>query len=791
MNQTAQQLKAHGLGAFPCLQNKMPAVPKGTSWKDWAHAELNALPWPSDIVGVPIPSGVVVLDLDTYKGITREYVEAGAGFAIPWDAAHIQTTQSGGQHYAFRAPNWPVKNISNAKHNETGVQFEGLDVRSAGKGYIATGEPYYTPTHLGGALAMAFPQMLPPLPEGLRPWLEAVAHESSERVEVTDEDAKTIREALRHIDPGETREEWVKVGLSLKSGFGDDPQGLSLFDEWSSGALWRDGDEPANYVPEHIETQWDSFKAEGGRTIATVYHKAIEGGWQPPAGINAFDVFGEGATDSTTFAAIVDSLQQHGGDPKQTQTLIDTIIALPCSDMQRAMLAATLSRELKDADLLTKEVRAQIARITGNTAAGAASKVPVTPKGQRLAVNQPMHPDLWAPFHTTGKDMKPRGTIDNFEIMMSAYGVQIGFDEISKELSIVVPGVNYGGALKDEAALSEIESIGNLNHYPKSDIKGMIAYMAHRYAHNPVKAWVESAPWDGLDHVGLLFSHITLTPDEDRPMCEHLFRKWMRAAVSAGVGDQEGCEPVLVFVDEQGGVGKTRFFRTLCPEPFRADSVLLDVKDKDSVKQAISYWLVELGELDGTFSRSESNALKAFLSRTKDDIRLPYGRTNMKYPRMTAYVGSVNEAEFLVDTTSNRRFIPMKVAALNHQHRVNTQQAWAQALAEARSGAVTYVEAHEVAERNASFQATSAIDDVLSSRLNEATGERNVHMTVTDLLKRCGMHNPTKRDLNDAGKWLRSNGYEKRIRSGVRGFMLPDMSIGAQAFGGPQLEVVK
>lgn len=102
MNQTAQQLKAHGLGVFPCLQNKMPAVPKGTSWKDWAHAELNALPWPSDIVGVPIPSGVVVLDLDTYKGITREYVEAGAGFAIPWDAAHIQTTQSGGQHYAFR-----------------------------------------------------------------------------------------------------------------------------------------------------------------------------------------------------------------------------------------------------------------------------------------------------------------------------------------------------------------------------------------------------------------------------------------------------------------------------------------------------------------------------------------------------------------------------------------------------------------------------------------------------------------------------------------------------------------
>ena len=787
MNQTALTLKASGLDVFPCLLDKSPAIPKGTSWKDRAMLHPNDQPWPSAIVGVPIPSGVVVLDLDTYKGITREYVEHGVGAPIPWEQAHIQNTQSGGQHYAFRAPTWPVANATDAKHNQTGEPFKGLDVRAAGLGYIATGDPYYQPTHLGGALAMAFPQMLPPLPEAFRPWLEAVKHESAERVQVTDEDAKQVREALRHIDPSKSRDDWRNVGFALKSGFGDDPQGLTLFDEWSSGALWQRGDKPHNYVPEHIEPQWQSFKAEGGRNIGTIYHKAIEGGWRPPAGIDAATVFGEGATDAGTFAAIVDTLQEHGGDPKQTQTLIDTITAMPCSAMQKAMLAATLTRELKDADLLTKEVRQQIERITGTVAP---SKVPHKPRGSVLTSGEPLHPENWAPFHTIGKDMRPRGTKENFDIMMRSYGVNIAFNEITKELTIDAPSKMFRGAMKEEAALSEIETIAELNDFPHARVKGMLCAMAHDNQHNPVKDWVDFAPWDGLDHVKLLFDQVTLAPDEDYPLCLEFFRRWMRGAIGCGTGQTLGSETVLVFVDEEGGVGKTRFFRTLCPEHLRKDSILLDVKDKDSIKQAVSAWLVELGELDGTFTRSESNALKAFLSRKEDEIRLPYGRASMKYPRMTAFIGSVNEAEFLADTTSNRRYAPMKVVRLNHMHNVNTQQAWAQSLAELNAGHKSYVESHEVAARNEQFRSTSAVDDMLSERLGDAHGERDVHMTVTSLLKRCGLHNPTKRDLNDAAKWLRNAGFERIARNGCRGYMLPDMSIGAAAFV-PQLGVVK
>ncbi len=787
MNQTAITLKAAGLDVFPCLEDKAPAVGKGQDWRDVARLDPNSLTWPSAIVGVPIPEGVVVLDLDTYKGVTTQQIEAATGGPIPWQAAHIQTTKSGGAHYAFRAPAWPCKNAPNLKHNETGIKLEGLDARAAGKGYIATGEPYYRPTHLGGPVIMAYPDALPPLPEHLRPWVEHVENTSADRVEVSSEDAQAIREALAHINPGCGRDEWVSVGLALKSGFGDDPEGLTLFDEWSSGSLWQDGEPPANYVPEHIDHQWGSFKAEGGRTIATLYYRAMEGGWKPPARLDLASIFGQNAADSDTFAATVDSIQQHGGDPKHTQGLIDMIKHLTCSDMQRAMLNATLMRELKDATLLTKDVRKQIEGAGGVTLN---SKKPADVKGQILPVHMPVHPDNWTAYHTSGKDQKPKGTSENFDVMLAKYGVGISFDEIGKELSITVPGVTFGGALRDEAALSQIESIAELNDFPASRVKSGIMYAAHKYSTNPVRDWVNSVPWDGRDWVQVLFNQITLTPDEDYDVCLDFFRRWMRSAVSCGVGDVQGSELVVVFVDEQGGAGKTRFFRSLCPENMRADSVLLDVKDKDSVKQAISSWLVELGELDGTFSRSDASALKGFLSRTEDDIRLPYGRTSMKYPRMTAYLGSVNEAEFLVDTSGNRRFIPIKVVSLNHAHQVDVQQCWAQSLAEARMGMLKHVEVNEVAVRNRNFKATSAVDDMLSERLNDLTGPRDSHITVTALLKRCGMFNPSKRDLNDAAKWMRIHGYELRVRNGVRGYMVPDLNISAQAFATP-LEAVK
>ncbi len=353
-NNLALQLYAAGLGVFPCRTDKAPAVPKDTDWREWATQPPASQHWSTGIVGVPIPPGVVVLDLDTYKGATREQVDAALGVRLPWDPALIQHTLHGGQHYAF-AVDWPVLYGS----NKAGVK--GLDTRVTGKGYIATGDGY---TSVGfGVYAMLHPSALPRLPDACRALLEHVDHQPTEHVALPEgnRDIDTIRQALSRLNPGCDRTEWLHIGLALRHQFHDDEStGLAIFDEWSRGALTATGDAPENYSAETIEGQWGSFKPEGGRTISSLFYSAIQAGWVPPAGIDTATAFGGTAASADQFDELIDRITEQGGNPKSTNDLRIAIQALPCNELQRGILLATLHRELKDADLMTKDMRKQL-----------------------------------------------------------------------------------------------------------------------------------------------------------------------------------------------------------------------------------------------------------------------------------------------------------------------------------------------------------------------------------------------------------------------------------------------
>jgi putative DNA primase/helicase len=125
---------------------------------------------------------------------------------------------------------------------------------------------------------------------------------------------------------------------------------------------------------------------------------------------------------------------------------------------------------------------------------------------------------------------------------------------------------------------------------------------------------------------------------------------------------------VLTFVGEQG-VGKTRAFKDLTadlPEIFH-EGATLDPSNKDSVISSISHWIVELGELDSTFKKSEISQLKAFLTRDTDVVRRPYAKRDSTYPRRTVFAGTVNEYQFLHDTTGNRRFWPIEITQVKRE----------------------------------------------------------------------------------------------------------------------------
>ena len=80
---------------FPCKDDKSPGV---SGWQTYQGAVNSA------VVGYMIPEGLIVLDLDTYKGVTCSDVETALGCSLLWHEAELQKTRSGGHHYAFRVP---------------------------------------------------------------------------------------------------------------------------------------------------------------------------------------------------------------------------------------------------------------------------------------------------------------------------------------------------------------------------------------------------------------------------------------------------------------------------------------------------------------------------------------------------------------------------------------------------------------------------------------------------------------------------------------------------------------
>ena len=94
------------------------------------------------------------------------------------------------------------------------------------------------------------------------------------------------------------------------------------------------------------------------------------------------------------------------------------------------------------------------------------------------------------------------------------------------------------------------------------------------------------------------------------------------------------------------------------------EGAVIDLKNKDSIINALSGWITELGELDATLQREQSS-LKAFITNTEDRVRPPYGRTATRAPRRTSFCGTVNQDDYLRDTTGSRRFWTIPVTNID------------------------------------------------------------------------------------------------------------------------------
>ena len=196
---------------------------------------------------------------------------------------------------------------------------------------------------------------------------------------------------------------------------------------------------------------------------------------------------------------------------------------------------------------------------------------------------------------------------------------------------------------------------------PESRIKSAIQYAAGLNSYCPIRRYLDhcaahAKPHPEWEQIGKAFlgnSHKIATTAMQRMMIGAVARAY-----------NPGCSmswlPILVGAQ---GVGKSMFARSLVPQDlFSEITTPLETLMKEQYRLHVA-WLLELPEIDNYFNTRNIENFKNLITTRVDEVRYPYASLPSKLPRRFVLIGTTNRNQFLVDSTGNRRFVPLEVGA--------------------------------------------------------------------------------------------------------------------------------
>lgn len=246
MLRAALEYASQGVAVLP-LDGKAPMghlVPNGLHdattdpdiIKSWFDRE------PEANIGTVPPNGWAILDVDPREGGKATILNLVNGHRLGSLVARTGRGD-GGQHIWLRE----------APDRLPGKLGKGVDVKKAGKGYVVappsihpdTGKPYTWKGSFDLNQVRAWPK-----------WLQVQEKAPARDQGTSDLTKNQVKQILKRI-PADDYDDWLRVGMALKSGFGD--KALPLWVKWSQTA-------PDAASAEDCKKKWRSFKGSGVST---------------------------------------------------------------------------------------------------------------------------------------------------------------------------------------------------------------------------------------------------------------------------------------------------------------------------------------------------------------------------------------------------------------------------------------------------------------------------------------------------------------------------------------------
>lgn len=368
----------------------------------------------------------------------------------------------------------------------------------------------------------------------------------------------------------------------------------------------------------------------------------------------------------------------------------------------------------------------------------------------------------------------PPATIENVDCLREQHGIVVRYNVIKKKTEIIIPGVEGATDNYDNNAITLLCSLAARHGIATGPIPAIIETIADRNPYNPVADWIRSEPWDGEDRLDAICETLVTVEDFPLDLKRMLIGKWLLSCVAAAVMLRGFYSRGVLTLQGPQSIGKTSWCRSLIPIDWLRDLALkldhhLDGNNKDSILGAIAHWIVEIGELDSSFKRDIAR-LKGFLTNDKDKIRRPYARVEAEYGRRTAFLATVNQADFLVDHTGNSRWWTIPVVKIDYEHGINMQQVFAQLAVRFEAGDqwwLTPVEEQQLEAWNSRHRSFSLVEDAIASVVDwDQTDPAEMEaMTATELLSRADLRNPSNPQAKECAAILREHlGEPKRIQ---------------------------
>ena len=307
---------------------------------------------------------------------------------------------------------------------------------------------------------------------------------------------------------------------------------------------------------------------------------------------------------------------------------------------------------------------------------------------------------------------------------------------------------------------------------PASIAGQAVEAVAHDRLYHPVRNYLDTLRWDGKTRIDNWLS--TYLGAQDSAYTRAVGPRWLISAVARIYRPGAKVDCALILEGPQG-IKKSSALQIM-GYPWFTDR-LSDLGSKDAAMETRSVWIIEIAELD-TMSRAEVGTIKAFISRTTDRFRPPYGKRLVDLPRQCVFAGSVNpEGGYLKDATGGRRFWPVACGAIDIAAiERDRDQLWAEACERFRAGDPWWLDDQRLealaAEQQADRYQGDAWDDPIRRYLAH-TAEQQDGVSIAEILEKAlGMERGrwTQADQNRVVRTLISMGFRQfRARVGGHG----------------------